>query len=230
MTKEDPISPTLSNIIVDAVVRAILWEICGLQNDQNGFGWSAGEHNICFYANYRRIAGQYPILVQTYLTTMVRMFERSGLQTNLNETKVMICTSGLIRGQQVPEAYKQRATGEIPNFLERKRTRVSCEECGETMATSSLQHHMERTYDKLFPQLRSVDVRGGGLEVYKVSFPWILKSVDCLVEGCPDKAKSPGRLRENLCFVIINQMWPSCRRHWNRYRGVISARCICRRT
>ena len=96
------------------------------------------------------------------------------------------------------------------------------------MAASSLRHHIERAHGRVLPQVRGVDVRGGGLEVYKVSFPWILKSVDCLVEGCPDKAKSPGRLRENLCFVIINQMWPSCRRHWNHYRSMISSGCICR--
>ena len=51
--------------------------------------------------------------------------------------------------------------------------------------------------------MRGVDVGGGGLEVYKVSFPWILKSVDCQVEGCPAKAKTPERLREHFMF-----------RHW----------------
>ena len=35
-----------------------------------------------------------------------------------------------VEGQQVVEAYKQIVTGEGPTFRERKRTRVSCEECG----------------------------------------------------------------------------------------------------
>ena len=60
---------------------------------------------------------------------------------------------------------------------------------------------MERAHGRVFPQVRGVDVGGGGLEVYKVSFPWILKLVDCPVEGCPDKAKTPGRLREHFIFL-----------------------------
>ena len=107
VTQGDPISPTLFNIIVYAVVRATLQEICGPQEARQVFGWSAGEHNICFYADDGRIAGRDPIWVQTALTTMVRMFERVGLQTFLNKTKAMICTPGFIWGQQGAEAYKR---------------------------------------------------------------------------------------------------------------------------
>ena len=74
-----------------------------------------------------------------------------------------------------------------------------------------------------------MDVGGRGLEVYKVSFPRILKSVDCLMEGCPAKAKTPGRLREHFIFFIGNIRWPSYRRDRNRYRGVISMGYTCRR-
>ena len=80
----------------------------------------------------------------------------------------MICTLGLIWGQQGDEAYKWRATGEIPTYWKRKRTGVSCEVCGGTVAASSLRHHTERVYVRVLPQVRGVDIRGGGLEVYKV--------------------------------------------------------------
>ena len=66
------------------------------------------------------------------------------------------------------------------------------------MAASSLQHHMERVHGRLFPLVRGVEVGGGGLEVYKVSFPRILKLVDFPVEGCPSKGKTPGRIREHF--------------------------------
>ena len=72
----EPISLTLINIIVYAVVRETLQEICEPQEDQHGFGWLAGEHNICFYADNGQIAGRDMIWVQTALTTMVRIFER----------------------------------------------------------------------------------------------------------------------------------------------------------
>ena len=88
---------------------------------------------------------------------------------------------GFIWGQLGAEAYKQQATGEG--------TRVSCEKCGETMAASSLRHNMEKAQGIVLPQVRGVYVGGGGLEIYKMSFYWILKSVDCTVEGCLAKAK-----------------------------------------
>ena len=63
------------------------------------------------------------------------------------------------------------------------------------MAASSLWNHTERANGRLLPQVRGLEFGGGGLEVYKVSFTWILKSVGCPVEGCPAKEKTPGRLR-----------------------------------
>ena len=138
----------------------------------------AGEHRICFYADDIRVAGQDLVWLQTALTTMVRMFERFGLQTNLNNTKAVIFTTGFIWGQQGAEAYKLRATGEGSTFRERNKTRLSCEECVETMAASSLRHHIDRAHVRVLPQVRGVDVGVVGLEVYKVSFIRILKLMD----------------------------------------------------
>ena len=96
MTQGYPVSATLFNVIVDALVRTTLQEICVPQEAQNGFGWSEMEHNICLCADDGRIAGQDPIWVQTELTIMVRNFERVGLQTNLNKTKAMIFIQGFV--------------------------------------------------------------------------------------------------------------------------------------
>ena len=114
---------------------------------------------------------------------------------------------GFIWGQQVAEAYKRQATGEGPIFRERKETRVSCKVCGGTMAASFLRHHMDISHGIVLPQVRGVDVGGGGLEVYRVSFPRILKSAECPMEGCPTRSKNPGMLRENIMF----QHWKSDR-------------------
>ena len=51
------------------------------------------------------------------------------------------------------------------------------------MTTSSLYHYMKRTHRRVLPHVRGMDVGGGGLDVYKVSLPRILKLVDCPVEG-----------------------------------------------
>ena len=62
---------------------------------------------------------------------------------------------------------------------------------------------MQRSNGRLLPHVRGVYVGGGGLEVYNVFFLRIIKSVECLVEGCPARAKNPGGLREHFMF-----------RHW----------------
>ena len=59
---------------------------------------------------------------------------------------------------------------------------------------------MEIAHGRVLTYVRGVYIRGVGLEIYKVSFPRILKSVDCLVKGCKAKAKTPGRLREKFIF------------------------------
>ena len=89
--------------------------------------------------------------MQAALTTIVRMSERVGFQTNLNKTKGVICKPGFIWGQQGSEAYKRQAIEEGPNFWESKRTRVCCKECGDTMDSSPMRHHMERAHGVVLP-------------------------------------------------------------------------------
>ena len=96
VTQGYPVSLTIFNIVVDVVVRAALLEVCRPQEDQHGFIWAAGEHNICFYADDGQIVDHNPIWVHTSLTEMVKMFDRVGLQKNLSKTKAMVCTPGFI--------------------------------------------------------------------------------------------------------------------------------------
>ena len=54
----DPVSPTIFNITVDAVVRVVLLEVCGPQEAQHGHGWPEDKHNIYFYEYHSWIAGR----------------------------------------------------------------------------------------------------------------------------------------------------------------------------
>ena len=49
------------------------------------------------------------------------------------------------------------------------------------MSATSPWNHMERAHGIVLPQLRGVIIGGGVMEVYTVSLPWILKSIDCLL-------------------------------------------------
>ena len=58
MTQGNPASPIIFNIVVDAVVQVVLEEVWSPQEAHHGMRWEAGDRNLIFYADYRRIAGQ----------------------------------------------------------------------------------------------------------------------------------------------------------------------------
>ena len=58
MTQGDPAPPNISNIMVDTVVRAVLYVVYGPQEVQHGLGWADGERKLVFYADDGRITGQ----------------------------------------------------------------------------------------------------------------------------------------------------------------------------
>ena len=118
----------------------------------------------------------------------------------MGKTKAMVCTPGFVWGQHGSVAYKRRETREGGNFRERRRTRVSCANFGGTMAASSLCHHIERSHGIVLQQNRGVDIGRRGTETYVMSFLRILKSVECLVEGCPEREKNPRRLRKHFMY------------------------------
>ena len=84
------------NIVVDALVREVLDVVCGTQEAQHGLGWEVWERNVVFYSDDGRIAGHDHMWIQDALLVKVAMFLRMGLETNLEKTKAMICTSGFI--------------------------------------------------------------------------------------------------------------------------------------
>ena len=157
---------------------------------------------------------------------------------NLGETKTMTCTPGFVWGQLGQDACKRRSTGEGTTFWERKRTRVSCRECGTTMAASSLRNHMERTHGRSLAQTQEVDtgVGGGGC---MVSFPRVLPSVACPVEGLIGEGSHTGQATGALhvqaleipsgdpaggaiplCHCARTAAWPSVHRNMGKSRAV----------
>ena len=101
-----------------------------------------GERKFFFYADDRRIVGQDHEWVQDALAVIVAMLCRMGLLDNLEKTKAVVCTPRFIWVKWRRTAYKRWAMGEGATFRERKKTRVSCNECGVTVAASYLKTHM----------------------------------------------------------------------------------------
>ena len=87
MTQGNSAFPTIFNIMVDAVVQAVLEEVYIPQEAHHSMGWAVGEINIVFYADYGRIAGRDHEWVQDSLNVMVAMFRQMGLEAKLKKPR-----------------------------------------------------------------------------------------------------------------------------------------------
>ena len=106
----DPLVPKISNIVVDALVRVVLLEVCRSEEAYQGLSWATGEHNIIFYVDDGRIVGAQYHLSPENLAAVIRMFNMAVLLTNHGETKAVLCTPIFIWGQQGTSAYKSILT------------------------------------------------------------------------------------------------------------------------
>ena len=88
---------------------------------------------------------------------MVAVFYRMGLDTNLENTKSMVCTPGFIWGKWSEKAYKLWSMGLVFKFGGSKRMQVSCTEFGVTVAVSCLKQHMAQLHGICVPQTRYLD-------------------------------------------------------------------------
>ena len=85
------------NIMINAVLKVVLEDVCRPQEDRHGMGWASGERNIIFYANDGRITVRESKWVKEALTTMVAMLCRVGLTKNIKNTKAMVCGDSLVK-------------------------------------------------------------------------------------------------------------------------------------
>ena len=96
LTQGDTASPMIFNIVVDAVVQAVLDVVCRPQEAHRGRGWTAGERNLIFYSDNDRIAGRCHVWVQDAIPATVEFFCRIGLKKNPGNTitkgEYIICT------------------------------------------------------------------------------------------------------------------------------------------
>ena len=97
-------SPTIFNMVVDALLKAALMGVCGPQVAQHSLVWVAGEQEIISYADDGSIAGRNPIWFYETLTTLVTMFDWVGLDTNMVNTKYMTFTPSFIWGEMGKDA------------------------------------------------------------------------------------------------------------------------------
>ena len=121
VTQGDPLSPTISNVVVDAVVRHWLTiAVTGAENRRER-GREGRHQDALFYAYDGMLVSSNPQWLQWAFTQLVGIFDRLGLCTNSRKTVSMLCRPCGTTGNRSEEAYGCLMTGEGPTFRERKR-------------------------------------------------------------------------------------------------------------
>ena len=141
MTQGDPLSPTIFNVVVDAVVRH--WVTLAVAEAEKRGGWGReGRHQAAlFYADNGMVSSSDRQWLQWAFTQLVRLFERVGLNTNTKNTVSMKFRPCTAAGNPSEKAYGRLMTVEGLKLRERKRERVACGDCGKEVAAGSLDSH-----------------------------------------------------------------------------------------
>ena len=109
--------------------------------DRGKRGQEGRHQNSLFYADDGMVASLDPRWLQGAFITLVSLFDRVGLRTNVRKTVGMVCSPCQAAGTHSEAAYRRRMTGEGPSYQELQKGRVQCMECGEEMAAGYLAGH-----------------------------------------------------------------------------------------
>jgi len=200
VTQGDIISPTIFNIVCDAIIRQWLNAVSDDGRDPvEGVGLRVIDRAAMFYADDGLLASRSASWLQEALEVLTDLFERVGLRTNTTKTVAMTCVPGFIRSHVSDTSYRRRTSGEGASLRERQRRRVECSECGKSLAASSLSTHLLTQHGKAPRNIAARnDSAGRQPAEYRVSFPKTLRCLICPVEGCGGSARSHEGLRRHF--------------------------------
>ena len=120
-TQGDLLSPTIFNVVVDAVVRHWVQGVLEESEERGELGQEGRHQSELFYADDCMVALSYPVWLQGAFNALVGLFDRMGLQTNFSKTVGMVCHTCQAAGNLTTEACRRRITVMGKSYRERLR-------------------------------------------------------------------------------------------------------------
>ena len=129
VAQEDPLSPTIFFMVVDAVIRHWVTLVEGEEAVPDVFEQVVQCLEALFYTKNVLLALSRPARIQTALGVLTGFFEKVVLHTNVNKTVGLLFQPCHIVGVHSEVAYTRRMTGVVPSFQERQQEIVWCPYC-----------------------------------------------------------------------------------------------------
>ena len=136
------LSSHICNFVVDSIFLHCVRLVAENESDPEEFGYTVAEKADFFYADDEIVASANPVCLQWEFYVLINLFERVGLQTNLDKTVAIVCQSGPISGRQSADAYGRRMTGKGFFRCMKHLRRIVCEYCGANFAVASMASHI----------------------------------------------------------------------------------------
>ena len=147
VSQGDIISPTLFNIIIDAI----------LHFERHRMAWSVGPQrspDVRFYADDGAIAGTDPAAIQASLDVIIAAFKKMGVYVNRGKTKWMY-VAGVQRVNRIQHgAYCSLIRGGKDSYLDRGRQVVRCPVCNDSIQRRCIQRHISNLHPESVGQAK----------------------------------------------------------------------------
>ena len=197
VTQGDPLSPTIFNVVVDAVVRHWVQGVVEEVEAQGETGQEGRHQAALFCADDGMVALLGPVWLQGAFNALVGLFDRVGLQTNVGKTVRMVCHPCQAAVNITQVEYGRRLTGEGKSYRERQRDWVECKEFGFQLVVGSLSIHLMTRHGKAAGQRRqwTTPTEGRVSQEYWISFPAKGGPRRYPMEGCPGKLATRTAMR-----------------------------------
>ena len=118
VTQGDPLSPNIFNVVVDEVIHHRV-KLSMEESEKRVERRNEGRHQASlFYADDIMVASSDHRWLQWAFDTLVSMFEKVDLRTNVGKTVSIVCRPCQAAGTQPEAEYGRRMTGEGPTYRE----------------------------------------------------------------------------------------------------------------
>ena len=160
-------------MLICAVLRHWVEVMVESAEDWSGRGQEGRHQNALFYTDEVMIKLSDMRWLQGAFSTLVGLFDRVGLKTNIGKTLGMVFRPCQLVGTQLEAVYERRMTGVGASYQERQHVRVQCTGCGEDMALEFLAVHLQMQHWKATSGRRHWKTMppSGEPRTYRMAFP-----------------------------------------------------------